>query len=333
MNDFILELLLSKREHREWEEILENLHPVPAKFFEGEAVYEFFHNLDDSLDINLQPIAISVNPVESYIPYHYHNYVEMIIPIKGRMTILVEHEEIILQEGDIFIVGPNTIHQNKSIGKENLVFNIALKQTAFSHSDLDFLRRSGSSSYLADLLFFSSSMTTENGMYTIFHTKDTDGVQHTIENIVYEYYNILDNQSNHIIQYELLVLFAKLLRLSSRESSAVQSSRKTESTLLSLLLYIEKHYASVTLEEMGKHFGFNPNYLSTYLRKHTGHSFVKLLHIQRVNVAAEYLRYTTAPIEKISLKVGYENPSYFYKIFKKILGMSPAEYRKQVQKQ
>ena len=112
-----------------------------------------------------------------------------------------------------------------------------------------------------------------------------------------------------------------------KEETAMVSSRKNESTLMSLLLYIEKHYASTTLDEMGEHFGFNPNYLSSYLKKHTGKSFIKLLHLQRVNAAADYLLYTNAPIEKIAAKVGYENPSYFYKIFKKILGMSPAEYR------
>ncbi|OTE88077.1 AraC family transcriptional regulator, partial [Escherichia coli] len=93
------------------------------------------------------------------------------------------------------------------------------------------------------------------------------------------------------------------------------------------LLYIEKNYAHITLEEMAQHFGFNPNYLSSYLKKHTGLTFIKLVHLQRVNVAAEYLTYTNAPIEQIALKVGYENPSYFYKMFRKHLKILPTEYR------
>ena len=78
---------------------------------------------------------------------------------------------------------------------------------------------------------------------------------------------------------------------------------------------------------MAKNFGFNPNYLSDYLKKQTGKTFIQLVHLQRVNVAAEFLTYTTAPIERIANQVGYENPSYFYKIFKKYFGISPAEYR------
>ena len=57
MDSFILDLLINKREQREWKEIESTMRPVPAKYFNGEPVYEFFQNLDDSLEINLQPIA------------------------------------------------------------------------------------------------------------------------------------------------------------------------------------------------------------------------------------------------------------------------------------
>lgn len=328
MNPFIINLLVERREQRDWEDIEKSMHPIPAKSLNNEPVYEFFQNLDDSLDINLQPIALSVNPVNSFVPYHYHNHVEIIVPVKGGLSILVEEEKIDLKEGDIFIVGPNTIHKNLKAGQEDVALNIALKPTAFSHNDLDFLRHSGSSSYLADLLFFAPSATeADGGIYTVFRPEESDGLMNTIANIIYEYYKKADKHSNDIIRYELLVLFAKLLRLSAKEGNTMVTSKKAESHLLSLLLYIEKNYATVTLEEMGEHFGFNPNYLSSYLKKQTGKSFIKLIHIQRINVAADYLLYTNAPIEKIAHKVGYENPSYFYKIFKKILGLSPAEYR------
>ncbi|WP_455453492.1 AraC family transcriptional regulator [Streptococcus salivarius] len=326
MDPFILDLLINKREQREWKEIESTMRPVPAKYFNGEPVYEFFQNLNDSLEINLQPIALSVNPINSFVPYHFHNYVEMIFPLMGDLSIMIEDEQLELHEGDIFIVGPNTVHKNIESGPDTVVLNIAIRPTAFTMTDLEFLRRNGSSSYLSDLLFFTPSVTDGNGIYTVFKTKDSDGMSSTIANIIYEYYNKGDEQSNDIIRYELLVLFVKLLRISSR-SNAMISSQKTESHLLSFMLYIEKYYASATLEEMADHFGYNPSYLSTYLKKHTGKSFIKLVHLQRINVAADFLRYTQAPIEQIATKVGYENPSYFYKIFKKTMGLSPAEYR------
>lgn len=153
MDPFILDLLINKREQREWKEIESTMRPVPAKYFNGEPVYEFFQNLDDSLEINLQPIALSVNPVNSFVPYHFHNYVEMIFPLKGNLSIMIENEQLDLHEGDIFIVGPNTVHKNLESNSDDVALNIALKSTAFTLNDLDFLHRNGSNSYLSELLF------------------------------------------------------------------------------------------------------------------------------------------------------------------------------------
>lgn len=84
-----------------------------------------------------------------------------------------------------------------------------------------------------------------------------------------------------------------------------------------MLLYIEEHYADITLEKMADYFGFNPNYLSSYLKKNTGMTFIKLVHLQRVNVAAEYLQYTKAPIEQISVRSAMKILLIFIKCFEK----------------
>lgn len=334
MHEAVFNFLKDKTTPKDWDSLKEIWKPVPFMYINDEPVYEFFETLDDSLDTSLQPIALSVNPIESFVPYHTHNYVEIIIPIKGEVTILTEKERLLIKENDIFIVGPNTIHQNLPITKKDLILNIALKQTAFSQSELEFLRRGGGSKALSDMLFFQNNI--EKGIkevYTVFHSEDEDGLKHTLANMVFEYYRAADLYSSRIIRYELLVFFTKLMRLSPRENKDLKKLKNTESILFNILMYIEKRYSDLTLEELGAEFGFNANYLSTYLKKNTGHSFIKLIHMQRVKVACEYLTYTQSPIEKIALKVGYENPSYFYKIFKKILGVSPAEYRDQNKKE
>ncbi|MBD3948590.1 helix-turn-helix domain-containing protein [Tuanshanicoccus lijuaniae] len=334
MYEAVFNLLNDKKSPKDWDVLKERWNPQPFIYHNGEPVYQFFETFDDSLDMSLQPISLSVNPIESFVPYHTHNYVEIIIPIKGTVRILTASEELQINENDIFIVGPNTVHQNLPITKDDLILNIAIKQTAFSQSDLSFLRRSGGSDALSDMLFFqhhSDSQVKE--IYTIFSSKDEDGLTHTLANMVFEYYRASDLYSSRIIRYELLVFITKLMRLNPRKSKELKNSKNTETILFSILMYIEKNYADLTLEALGAAFGFNANYLSTYLKQNTGHSFIKLVHMQRVKVACEYLTYTQSPIEQIALKVGYENPSYFYKIFKKILGVSPAGYRDQNKKE
>lgn len=169
--------------------------------------------------------------------------------------------------------------------------------------------------------------------FNLFHTNHEKHVVNTIYNIISEYYQP-DGFSNQIIKLEILELFLRLIRIASDEPILQTQQKRTNNTeidLLTLLLYIEKNYQTITLNKMAKYFGFNPNYLSAYLKKRTGYTFIKLVHIQRINIAAEYLAYTNAPIEDIADEVGYENPSYFYKVFRKHIGSSPTEYRKEHQ--
>ncbi|MFC3928545.1 AraC family transcriptional regulator [Streptococcus caprae] len=329
MRQQILQELSKYVVKHDWSQMTEIFKPNTYGRVGKDPVYEFFQTLDVGLEENPQPIVITVNPVNSYVPWHVHDYIDIITPLKGQTTIDFEHEQVVLDQGDLLIVGAYTPHQNQPIGDEDVVINITLKNNAFSITDLDFIRQNTSTSNLTNLLFF---MPTEDvhsqPQYTVFRSRGEGKIAETIDDIVYEYFHS-DGQSNQIIHSSLLILFARLIRLTQNSQPQVRTAAKTENTLLSLLLYIEKNYATITLEDMGEHFGFNPSYLSSYLKKHTGKSFIKLIHLQRVNVAANYLMYTKAPVEQIATKVGYENPSYFYKIFKKTVGLSPAEFREQ----
>jgi len=75
MNTETLELLRQNNHPRDWDKLAPTMRPRQVDQVEHEPVYEFFSTLDDSLEINLQSIAISVQPVDSYIPFHVHNFV------------------------------------------------------------------------------------------------------------------------------------------------------------------------------------------------------------------------------------------------------------------
>lgn len=54
-----------------------------------------------------------------------------------------------------------------------------------------------------------------------------------------------------------------------------------------------------------------------------GRNYIKLLQINRLNQAAFLLHNTRTPVADVSFAVGYDNTSYFYRIFRTYYGMSP----------
>lgn len=323
----VLNILKEKNLPRNWNELGLEMRPRKVGVLKNEPVYEFFHTLDDSLEVNPQSIAVSVQPVNSFIPFHVHNFVEIIVPLVGECTVTTKNDELKLKQNDLIIIGNHTIHRVEPIEADAIVVNLTLKDTAFNLNDYHFMNEDRATKKVSSLLFsLLSNETQGENIYRLFRTHQDKKIYLLLEDIIQEYY-YPDTQSNQIIRLELLTLFGRLIRSAANEQAMIAGEDDGVINLLSLLLYIEKNYAQITLDDMAQHFGFNPNYLSSYLKKHTGLTFIKLVHLQRVNVAAEYLTYTNAPIEQIALKVGYENPSYFYKMFRKYLELLPTEYR------
>jgi len=334
MNISTLNILRANNSPRSFSSVIDKLEKSGAKINEsvtanGEPVYKFYDTYSDSLKLNTSSIAISAQPVESEIPYHYHNYVEIMVPLEGECTVIMKNKPIVLKQDDVLIIGNHSVHKVEPIKADAVVVNISLRDTAFSLNELNTLLQTNSQTNISGMLFsLLSDKNYGEGRYSFFKTNHNQKISDNIWGIIDEYYHY-DSQSEQIIRLEIMVLFSRLIReVYNNVDVSWKSDDKKTANLLSLLLYIEKNYSDITLDKMAQHFGYNSNYLSSFLKKSTGLTFIKLVHLQRINIAAEYLTYTEAPIEKISFKVGYENPSYFYKIFKSVLSVSPDVYRK-----
>ena len=74
----------------------------------------------------------------------------------------------------------------------------------------------------------------------------------------------------------------------------------------------------------------SPAYLSRIFKQETGVTFNEYLNRVRLNKAKELLRRRELRMTDISLAVGYEDQSYFTKVFKRVAGMLPREYREKI---
>ncbi|PEE73423.1 hypothetical protein COM81_28730 [Priestia megaterium] len=96
-----------------------------------------------------------------------------------------------------------------------------------------------------------------------------------------------------------------------------------------IVRYINNHYMDLlTLHSLSKQFHISPYYLSRIYKKGTGFSFVEYLNQVRINEAQKLLKTTSLSVTSIAEKVGYENPTHFGRVFKKVTGISPLKYRK-----
>lgn len=111
-------------------------------------------------------------------------------------------------------------------------------------------------------------------------------------------------------------------------SKAVFNRSRKKSTADDLLEYLSTNYRShINLESISERFYLSKNQIIRIIRRQTGYSPHEYLTRIRLTKACELLEYTRTPISEIGRCVGYENKSHFSAAFRKLYGITPAEYR------
>ena len=92
--------------------------------------------------------------------------------------------------------------------------------------------------------------------------------------------------------------------------------------------YITEHYTeNLTVKDVSEKIGISNGYLSTIFNQETGQSFVDYLNKTRIEHACIYLEQNYLKVYEIAYKVGFQDEKYFTKVFKKIMQLTPKEYR------
>lgn len=86
----------------------------------------------------------------------------------------------------------------------------------------------------------------------------------------------------------------------------------------------------LSLNQISKEAGYSPTYFTTLFKKETNYAPLTYFSHLKIVKACEFLDYTQIKVKEISFTLGYTDPYYFTKDFKKKMGMSPRQYRKRV---
>ena len=151
----------------------------------------------------------------------------------------------------------------------------------------------------------------------------------TINEITQRYVQMMDaattqNDSAHYI-HEMVLELTKAVH--EHKLQGQNYPKLISDTMEYLYLHLGEE---IRLQELSQIVHVSPSYLSKYFRQVTGMTISQYLTIERCKKAAELLSSSEYQIQEISSVVGYSDNNYFVKVFRKIYGQTPSEYRKEL---
>lgn len=248
---------------------------------------------------------------------HYHQSIELIYCISGKMKISFVSREVILNENDLIFINSNYPHSINSYLSNSECYHIKFDPSVI---ELKMNRPLPHSSYFFFLL-------DEFIVYKDF--EDTEYIQSLCK-------RCYDNFTNEIFS-KRLILQASVLELCAyifeKNSDKIQdlNFEDKDSVFLDTVKYINKNYASATLEKAAKNASMSYSYFSRLFKKEFNTNFNKYLNSVRIQKSIEYLSNSSMNISQIALQCGFSNLSHFTKCFKEETGITPNKYRSFVQ--
>ena len=265
-----------------------------------------------------------------HMPYmeelqHCHEYFEITYMYRGSCKLLFENETIVLTEGDMCIVPPQSPH-NQPLTPGTLALGIVVRKSTFNsifgelltHNDLV-------SSFLRNSLYNS-----DTSNYLLLKTELFPQLRNSIHQLTYEA-NMTGPYTNTCCVSLLNLVLALILR---RYRDTITIYRLDDLTRAHrdfplILQYIQQNYTTVTLASLARVFDYSESHICRLIQANLSRSFTDIVRELRMSRAQDYLENTKLKIAEITELVGYESVDHFSRTFKKRFGKSPLEHRKE----
>ncbi|PWU67939.1 AraC family transcriptional regulator [Gracilibacillus dipsosauri] len=152
-----------------------------------------------------------------------------------------------------------------------------------------------------------------------------------LEKMLKEYF--LNKQDSYrYLQLLLSQFLTECKRLLNEQTPSLEQEHVHPSSEIidDLIAYINEHFhQEITLSVLAESFYLHEQSISKLFKKSIGCSFIEYLNAVRITEAKRLLTETTMKINQIMKRAGYTNHVHFWRIFKKLTGLSPNEYREQ----
>ena len=262
------------------------------------------------------------------MPFHWHTEWEMIRVRKGQLVIHVEEQEIFAKEGDILLLQDSMFHGGvASAGVyECLVF--------------DFYNLFHEMRPLKEIMrpFYRL----ERLPHVIYRNEEYPRFCQIARDMMDVHYNYFEKKEKNESEMpegirELMTvsglgrLFAEILRDGLYTDGRRETVRSAHRILRikNVLEYVEKNFQStITLNDLAEVAGMNPQYFCRAFKEITMQSPMDYVIYYRLEQAARLLSATDLSVMEVAMECGFNDCSYFIRVFKKQKNMTPNQYRK-----
>ena len=236
----------------------------------------------------------------------------------GSSTHVVNGREVRLEQGEMLFLSQSATHEVRKTCEDDIAVNFIVLPDFFSTSLSEIgeeetpLRR-----FLVDCLCGQ-----DNGPgFLHFRVADIVPIQNLVENLLW----ILIHETPNRRMMSQMTMALLLMQLLGHTEALV--SEDQNEAVWQALRYVESNYTSGSLTELAEELHYDLSWLSREIKRKTGKTYTQIVQDKRLAQAAFLLKNTDRNVADIAVAVGYENISYFHRIFFAAYGISPKHYR------
>lgn len=266
---------------------------------------------------------IDIRPHTRFVhfPKHSHNYIEFIYMVQGETTHYIDDEKIVLKQGDLLFLNQHASQEIMPAAEDDIAVNFMILPAFFDESFRNVFTEDNP---LKDFIISCLTARDLASNYLYFSASDILPIQNLLENLIW---NLLEDEANRRSMNQLTMSLLFLSMINHSEKIIVSDRSFDQQLTMDLLRYIDTGYKDASLTAFANEKKMDVYTISRIIKKQTGRTFKDLLETKRLSQACFLLKNTPLTIEEIAMNVGYENLSFFYRLFKKNYGIRPRDYR------
>lgn len=262
-----------------------------------------------------------LNHLKNFV--HFHDFFEIVYVMRGSCKHKINSTEFTMSQGDILIIPPLIKHNLSVTDKTSMIFNICIREEVFSNTFFYILALDTPLS-----LFFRNILTGDTSNdFLLIHTRRDIFLNRIIRHIAFNCYATTAT-TNIFTSSVVSQVFEFIIRDGIIEDRFFNPINENLS-VSSVIHYIQRNYRSITLSQLTEVFNVNEAYLSRCIKKATNYSFSELLSSIRIERARQLLVRTDCNLDTIAEIIGYIDSNSLAKAFKRKMGVSPLQYRKE----